>query len=148
MLKSFLYILDKYRRHRICSLQRGLIRVYISFSILSAFSSSLTNLRLPIGMSQQRTTSEFSRPDISPSESTTPLKDIRGCKSFGKWTHIPANITLVWLLVSIPLVLWVRHQLLLPAYTLLIRDLGHRICATAAIEYARRLPPLADLESL
>jgi hypothetical protein len=43
---------------------------------------------------------DFSELDASPSKQTPP----RTRK--GKWTHTPSNLTLIWLIISLPLVAW------------------------------------------
>ncbi|KAH6661676.1 hypothetical protein B0J14DRAFT_631365 [Halenospora varia] len=56
---------------------------------------------------------EFPEPDDSTSNPATPRKASCSSKSVSNWTHIPANPTLVWLLISIPLVIWDTAYVLL-----------------------------------
>jgi len=52
-------------------------------------------------------------PDLSPSKST-PSRTARK----GKWAHTPSNLTLIWLLVSLPLVAWDTAYVMLRPLTM------------------------------
>lgn len=43
----------------------------------------------------------FPEPDLTPSKSSTPSRTRKT-----KWAHAPSNLTIIWLLVSLPLVAW------------------------------------------
>lgn len=78
------------------------------------------------------------QPEVSASNSATLRKT---------WIHIPTRLTLAWLHISIPLVIWVCHQSPIQ-FTLLIGELGYWICVTSTTEYAGRLLALATMGSL
>jgi len=59
----------------------------------------------------QKPPTEFPEAEFSHSKSTTISKSSFSPKSFYKWLHIPSNLTLAWLLISIPLVIWVHYYL-------------------------------------
>ncbi len=52
---------------------------------------------------------EFPEPDLTPTRSSpsTPSKSSRsrGARK-GSWAHTPSNLAIIWLLVSLPLVIW------------------------------------------
>lgn len=59
-------------------------------------------------------------PDASPSKSVaaTPSKNARSSRARkGKWSHTPTSLTLVWLIVSLPLVIWDTGYVLLRPHT-------------------------------
>jgi hypothetical protein len=64
---------------------------------------------------------EFPEPDLTPTKSTpsTPSKSSRsrGARK-GKWAHTPSNLTIIWLLVSLPLVAWDTGYVMLRPLTM------------------------------
>ncbi|KAM3068713.1 hypothetical protein ACMFMG_010890 [Clarireedia jacksonii] len=50
---------------------------------------------------------EFPEPNLTPTHatSTTPTRNA-SARTGGKWAHTPSNLTLIWLAVSLPLVIW------------------------------------------
>ena len=57
--------------------------------------------------------SEFPPPDATPSKALT-----RSPRSRSKWQHIPSPITLLWLLISLPLVIWDTGYVLLRPHSM------------------------------
>jgi len=55
---------------------------------------------------------EFPEPQLTPSKST-PSRSRKG-----NWAHTPANLTIIWLLVSLPLVIWDTGYVLLRPYSM------------------------------
>jgi hypothetical protein len=49
----------------------------------------------------------FPEPDLTPYRSSTPSKSLTPSRARkGKWAHTPSTLTLIWLLISLPLVAW------------------------------------------
>ncbi|KAI9740698.1 MAG: hypothetical protein M1818_004663 [Claussenomyces sp. TS43310] len=59
---------------------------------------------------------DFPEPDLSPSKHTTTSATPRARKS--RWAHTPSKLTLLWLLVSLPLVIWDSVYVLLRPLTM------------------------------
>ncbi|TVY37916.1 hypothetical protein LOCC1_G006722 [Lachnellula occidentalis] len=57
---------------------------------------------------------DFHEPDLTPSKSTPS----RQSRSNGKWAHTPSNITIAWLLISLPLVAWDTGYVLLRPHSM------------------------------
>ncbi|KAK0510087.1 hypothetical protein JMJ35_007481 [Cladonia borealis] len=57
--------------------------------------------------------SEFPPPDATPSKALT-----RSPRSRSKWQHVPSPIALLWLLVSLPLVIWDTGYVLLRPHSM------------------------------
>ncbi|KAE9368776.1 hypothetical protein N431DRAFT_470463 [Stipitochalara longipes BDJ] len=57
-------------------------------------------------MPSQKHSSGVSEPESSYSKATMPSNTSLEPKNFEKWVHTPTNLTLAWLLISIPLVIW------------------------------------------
>jgi hypothetical protein len=55
---------------------------------------------------------DFPEPDLSPSKQVA----MRGRK--GKWAHTPSNLTLIWLMISLPLVIWDTGYVLLRPHSM------------------------------
>jgi hypothetical protein len=58
---------------------------------------------------------EFPEPDLSPSKSSS---SARKPAPKGTWAHTPSNLTLIWLTVSLPLVLWDAGYVLLRPHSM------------------------------
>jgi len=58
---------------------------------------------------------EFPEPDLTPSKSTP--SRARKAKS-GEWAHTPSNLTILWLLISVPLVIWDAGYVLLRPHSM------------------------------
>lgn len=120
----------------------------VSYTVKQVLILMFNILYLPEMVPIQGPRSEFPERGISPSRSRTRSEGSCDYTGSVKWAHAPARLTLTWLLIGIPLVVWVRCQLLLSVCSLLTRNLGRRIRATATNEYAWRFPPLAVLGAL
>jgi hypothetical protein len=55
----------------------------------------------------------FPEPDLTPSKLSTPSRSRRS-----KWAHTPANLVLIWLAVSLPLVAWDTGYVMLRPHTM------------------------------
>ena len=57
---------------------------------------------------------DFPEPDLTPTRATpSRARNSSSIKGPGKWAHIPSNIILLWLFISIPLVAWDTGYVLL-----------------------------------
>ena len=84
-----------------------------------------SNFPPPSTDSPSKAITRTSRPSSSPAPTSPPTKGKPKGKSrqtskhsFSGWTHTPSNLTLIWLLVSLPLVAWDTGYVLLRPYSM------------------------------
>ncbi|RDW83263.1 hypothetical protein BP5796_04754 [Coleophoma crateriformis] len=65
-------------------------------------------------MVSTRSKKEFTEPELTPTKSTP----ARSRKSSAKWAHTPSNVTLIWLAISLPLVIWDAGYVLLRPHSM------------------------------
>lgn len=145
MLASFTYLHKAVRRTRLYSILNNTMNMPSS-SIENAITESPS---IHGRRSVYEILSQFPELDMSSSsESTMTSRLLRDNQSLDKWAHRPANLILAWLVISIPLVIWVCGWLPLLVHWLLTRDVGYRICVATATKYAWRFTAQTDLDSL
>lgn len=58
-------------------------------------------------------TQDYSEPETTPTKALASLKPQYKSRHKGKWAHTPSNLTILWLFISLPLVVWDSGYVLL-----------------------------------